>query len=151
MKTKTLLTLAASLLLPLAATHAVEVANLRCEYLKDPLGIDVAKPRLSWKLETGDLKPERGIKQTAYQVLVASTPELLAKDQGDLWDSGKVVGDRSIQVEYSGKPLVSGAECHWKVRVWEEKPETGNLKPEKEMVTAWSKAAQFVTGCSWNG
>jgi hypothetical protein len=61
------------------------------------------------------------------------------------------VGDRSIQVEYSGKPLVSGAECHWKVRVWEEKPETGNLKPEKEMVTAWSKAAQFVTGCSWNG
>jgi alpha-L-rhamnosidase len=66
MKTKTLLTLAASLLLPLAATHAVEVANLRCEYLKDPLGIDVAKPRLSWKLETGDLKPERGIKQTAY-------------------------------------------------------------------------------------
>ena len=151
MKTKTLLTLAAVLLMPLAATHAVEVENLRCEYLKDPLGIDVAKPRLSWKLETGDLKPERGIKQTAYQVLVASTPELLAKDQGDLWDSGKVVGDRSIQVEYSGKPLVSGAECHWKVRVWEEKPETGNLKPETEMVTAWSKAAQFVTGCSWNG
>jgi len=146
MKTKTLLTLAASLLLPLAATHAVEVANLRCEYLKDPLGIDVAKPRLSWKLETGDLKPERGIKQSAYQILVASTPENLVKDQGDLWDSGKVVGDRSIQVEYSGKPLVSGAECHWKVRVWEEKPETGNLKPEKEMVTAWSKAAQFVTG-----
>lgn len=82
---------------------------------------------------------------------MASTPENLVKDQGDLWDSGKVVGDRSIQVEYVGKPLVSGAECHWKVRVWEEKPETGNLKPEKEMVTAWSKAAQFVTGCSWNG
>jgi alpha-L-rhamnosidase len=66
MKTKALLTLAAVLLMPLAATHAVEVANLRCEYLKDPLGIDVAKPRLSWKLETGDQKPERGIKQTAY-------------------------------------------------------------------------------------
>jgi alpha-L-rhamnosidase len=146
MKTKTLLILAAVLLMPLAATHAVEVENLRCEYLKDPLGIDVAKPRLSWKLETGDLKPERGIKQSAYQILVASTPENLVKDQGDLWDSGKVVGDRSIQVEYSGKPLVSQVACHWKVRVWEEKPETGNLKPEKEMVTAWSKPAQFVTG-----
>jgi hypothetical protein len=86
---KTLLTLAASLLMPLTVIHAVEVENLRCEYLENPLGIDVAKPRLSWKLETGDLKPERGIKQTAYQVLVASTPELLAKDQGDLWDSGR--------------------------------------------------------------
>jgi hypothetical protein len=60
MMKKTLITLVASLLLPLAATHAVEVENLRCEYLKDPLGVDVAKPRLSWKLETGDLKPERG-------------------------------------------------------------------------------------------
>jgi hypothetical protein len=55
-----LLALAASLLLPLAATHGAKVGNLRCEYLKDPLGVDVAKTRLSWKLETGDLKPERG-------------------------------------------------------------------------------------------
>jgi len=134
----------------LAATHAVEVAGLRCEYLEDPLGIDVAKPRLSWKLQVSGLKSqpsmERGIKQSAYQILVASTPENLAKDQGDLWDSGKVVGDRSIQVEYVGKPLESGAECHWKVRVWEEKPETGNLKPEKEAVTKWSKPALWTMG-----
>jgi len=99
---KTLLTLAASLLMPLIAIHAVEVENLRCEYLKDPLGVDVAKPRLSWKLEAGNGKPERGIKQTAYQILVASTPEILAKEKGDLWDSGKVAGDQSIQVEYAG-------------------------------------------------
>ena len=51
-------------------------------------------------------------------MLVASTPELLAKDQGDLWDSGKVVSDQSIQVEYAGKPLESRQVCHWKVRVW---------------------------------
>ena len=43
--------LAAMLLAPLAALHAADVANLRCEYLKDPLGIDVAKPRLSWVIE----------------------------------------------------------------------------------------------------
>jgi alpha-L-rhamnosidase len=49
------LTLAASLLMPLAAIHAVEVQNLRCEYLENPLGIDVAKPRLSWKLQVSGL------------------------------------------------------------------------------------------------
>jgi alpha-L-rhamnosidase len=150
MKTKNLLALAVSLLAPFASIYAVEVQNLRCEFRTSPLAIDTAKPRLSWKLQVSGLRSqpsmERGIKQAAYQILVASTPEILAKDQGDLWDSGKVVGDRSIQVEYSGKPLVSGSECHWKVRVWEEKPETGNLKPEKETVTAWSGPAQFVTG-----
>jgi alpha-L-rhamnosidase len=105
--------------------RAAEVTNLRCEYLEDPLGIDVAKPRLSWKLETGNwkletgnLKLERGIKQTAYQVLVASSEELLNKDQGDLWDSGKVESDQSIQVEYKGKPLQSRIQCYWKVRAW---------------------------------
>ena len=52
------------------------VDNLRCEYQKDPLGIDAVNPRLSWLMEDG----ERGQKQTAYQILVASTPEILAKD-----------------------------------------------------------------------
>ena len=34
--------------------HAAEIAvsHLRCEDLLDPLGIDVAKPRLSWTLES---------------------------------------------------------------------------------------------------
>jgi len=67
---------AALLFAPLASLHAAEVANLRCEYLTNPLGIDVAKPRLSWVMESG----ERGQRQTAYQVLVASTPERLSKN-----------------------------------------------------------------------
>jgi alpha-L-rhamnosidase len=129
-----ILFIAASLLLPLTAIHAVEVENLRCEYLKDPLGIDVAKPRLSWMLE--EEAGVRGQKQTAYQVLVASSPELLAQDQGDLWDSGKVEGDRSIQVAYEGRPLTSLMSCHWKVRVW--------LKDG--VASAWSAPARFVTG-----
>ena len=146
MKTKTLLALAASLLAPLASIYAVEVQDLRCEVRINPLTIDVAKPGLSWKLETGDLKPERGIKQSAYQILVASSPEILAKDQGDLWDSGKTASDQSVHIDYQGKPLASGMLCHWKVRVWEEKLEGGNRKPEKEAVTAWSKPALWTMG-----
>jgi alpha-L-rhamnosidase len=78
--------LIAALTLPscLPAAFAAAVTSPRCECLTDPLGIDVEKPRLSWVIESG----KRGERQTAYRVLVASTPELLAKDQGDLWDSG---------------------------------------------------------------
>ena len=59
--------------------------QLRCEYRVDPLGIDALEPRLSWEV----CDARRGAKQTAYQVVVASTPENLAADRGDLWDSGR--------------------------------------------------------------
>src|SRR5438046_10298725 len=81
---------------------------LRCEYKLDPLGIDVTQPRMSWILES-DQPDARDLKQSAYQVLVASSRETLAKDQADLWDSGKVASDETAQIVYRGKPLGSRA------------------------------------------
>ncbi len=99
-----------------AQTEAMTVNPLRCEYLNDPLGIDVTAPRLSW----WDATEKRGDMQTAYQILVASTPDLIYADKGDLWDTGKVSGSQSIQVEYAGKPLGSRTAAYWKVRVWDK-------------------------------
>ena len=93
----------------------VAVEELRCEYHINPLGIDVAQPRLSWILESN----QRGQMQTAYQILVASSEDNLEKDLGDLWDTGKVESDRSIHVAYEGEPLKSRMRCFWKVRVWD--------------------------------
>jgi alpha-L-rhamnosidase len=126
------LALAALLLAPLEALHAVEVRGLRCEYRENPLGIDVPQPRLSWVIESA----RRGEGQTACQVLVASTPDLLAKDQGDLWDSAKVVSEQSIQVEYAGKPLESRLHCYWKVRIWDQDGKAAG----------WSKPAKWSMG-----
>jgi alpha-L-rhamnosidase len=112
---------------PIIAATDPCIAGLRCEYRETPIGVDATKPRLSWKMEepgsegsNSKSQIPRGQRQTAYQVLVASTPDLLAKDQGDLWDSGKVASDQSIQVEYAGKSLESRTRCHWKVRVWDQ-------------------------------
>ncbi len=87
-----------------------------CEYLRNPLGIDVMQPRLSWSFAHND----RGSAQSAYQVLVASSEELLKADTGDLWDSGKIESNQSVFVEYAGKPLESEMRCYWKVRVWDQ-------------------------------
>jgi len=95
----------------------VGVEDLRCEYLTDPLGIDETNPRLSWVISS---RGERGQKQTAYQILVASSREQLAADAGDLWDSGKVDSEQSVHVAYAGKALESGRRCYWKVRVWDK-------------------------------
>jgi alpha-L-rhamnosidase len=120
---------------------AVTVADLRCEYLVNPLGIDAAEPRLSWILESA----KRGEKQTAYQVLVASSEERLAQDQGDRWDSGRVASDQSTHVRYAGKPLASRAAVWWKVRAWDRDGQP----------SAWSEPAHWTMGlvkpADWNG
>src|SRR6478752_4441201 len=60
--------------------------HLRCEYFENPLGIDARRPRLSWQL--ADARP--GARQTAYQLGVASSPDVLCAGRPDLWDSSRV-------------------------------------------------------------
>ena len=110
----------------------LELQDLRCEYLANPLGIDVVEPRLSWTLQSS----QRGQAQTAYRILVASDPKLLGKETGDLWDSGKVVSDQSIQIAYAGRPLESQMRCYWKVRAWDK----------DDQPSAWSKPAFWTMG-----
>jgi alpha-L-rhamnosidase len=100
-----------------SSSDGAAVADLRCEYLVNPIGIDVAAPRLSWILESG----QRACVQNAYQVLVASSAETLHRNKGDLWNSGKVKSDQSNQIVYEGKPLKSRMCCYWKVRVWDNR------------------------------
>ena len=117
------------------ACAAIRPVQTRCEYKVNPLGIDALNPRLSWKLES-DARDERGQKQTAYQILVATDQRGLASDRGDLWDTGKVDSDRNAQVVYAGKTLISGMDCWWKVRVWDN---AGRASP-------WSSPGRWSMG-----
>ena len=90
--------------------HSVE--GLRCEYLSNPVGIDVETPRLSWVLTPGP----QGRQQGAYQVLVASSPANLQHSKGDLWDSGKTSSEQTTFVTYAGRPLTTGMRVWWKFR-----------------------------------
>ena len=127
----TFLALVASVPLGLLAAD-LQPTRLRCEYRTDPLGIDATKPRLYWILQSA----ERGQKQTAYQLLVASTSEMLSQDQGDLWDSGRVESDETIQIHYAGKKLSPGQACYWKVRAWDGQGQA----------SSWSEPASWTMG-----
>jgi len=115
---------------PLAAPPLV--THLRCEFLEDPAAVDTPRPRLFWQLESD----ERGQRQTAWQVLVASSPRFLREDRADLWDSGRVAGDVTTHVEYAGRPLASRERCFWKVRVWDKDGK----------VSRWSDVAAWTMG-----
>ncbi|MES2920167.1 MAG: family 78 glycoside hydrolase catalytic domain [Verrucomicrobiota bacterium] len=125
-----------AILLAIILVHPVkavlEVKSLRCEYLTNPVGIDETQPRLSWVVESLD----RGEKQTAWQVLVASTPENLTANQGDLWDSGKTSGNATSQIVYAGAPLTSRAACFWKIRSWNK----------DDQPSPWSQPASWTLG-----
>ena len=124
------------LALSASASAVLQVNSLRCEYLVDPLGIDKTTPRLSWVVDS----PTRGDKQTAWQVIVASTPEGIAGNQGDLWDSGMVTGDDTSQITYAGSALTSRSACYWKVRAWDK----------DGTASAWSSPAKWTVGLLQN-
>ena len=108
------------------------VTELFTEYADNPLGVDVPQPRLAWLLESR----RRSQSQSAYQLVVASSESLLARDQADVWDSGKFASAQSAGVAYDGPALVSGTRYHWKVRCWDK---DGHGSP-------WSDAAWWETG-----
>ncbi len=117
------------------AAGGLRVARLRCEYRRDPLGIEVTQPRLTWEVVAAE-PSVRGRRQTAYEVIVARSIERLRQQEGDLWNSGKVQSDRTVHVAYQGKPLKSRTRCYWKVRVWDE----------RDRVSTWSEPAMWSMG-----
>jgi alpha-L-rhamnosidase len=104
------------------AATGVQVAGLRVEGLVNPLGVDVAKPHLSWLL----ISSRRNVRQSAYRLVVGSSDAEVAAGRGDLWDTGRVASDQSLDIVYEGRPLPSRQRCWWTVQVWDE---TGRSAP----------------------
>lgn len=112
--------------------EGLAVSQLRCEYRANPAGIDQLKPRFTWLVSS----QEQGQRQTAYQLLVASSPEKLSAGEGDVWDSGKVESSETANIPYEGIELQSQTPYYWKVASWDR---DGNQ-------SAWSDVAHWSMG-----
>jgi len=110
----------------------IVLENLTCEYLENPTGIDVVQPRLSWMINTST----DDFTQNAYHIMVASSPENLEKDLGDLWNSGTIFSSQSSLITYEGKPLTSRKKAYWKVRILDK----------DDKVTQWSDINSWEMG-----
>lgn len=116
------------------------VVNPLTEGLENPVGIDTSTPRFSWQT----VSDKNDVVQTRYRILVASTPEKLAAEQGDLWDSGNVTSDAQLWIPYGGKQLKSNTKAYWKVKVETNRERSG-----------WSEPQHFTVGLNsenrWGG
>lgn len=126
---------------PFTSIEPLVPARLRCEYLENPLGLDAARPRFSW-IATGVGRARR---QTAYQIIVASSEAELETGRGPLWDTGKVISDATNPIYYEGTELGSAQRAYWSVRIWDE----------YDRSSAWSVSAFWETGLlagsEWHG
>lgn len=122
-------------LIQFSCLAALSPVHLRCEYRENPVGIDAAQPRFSWELESAD-PAARNLRQSAFQVLVATERGRLQPERADLWDSGQVTSDQMAHITYAGKPLASNQSCWWSVRVWDQE---GAASP-------WSPPAEWTVG-----
>jgi len=118
-----------ALLFTCILAHAHTTVGLKVAHQSAPLGVDDKAPRLSWRIE-GD---GNGLAQSAYQILLATSPEALKEGGADLWDSGEVKST-SASTAYAGKALPSSAWIHWKARTW-----AGDKASE------WSEPQRFLT------
>lgn len=151
---KRILTLTLGLLLMALASFAqVKVVENTCEYHVNPIGIDVAQVRFSWKMTSDKLN----VLQTAYEIKVASSPKALKKNADLLWSTGKVESDQSLGVVYQGTPLESMQRAYWQVRVWDNNGKVSSWSApaywEMGLLSASDWSADWVTyqGEEWKG
>ncbi len=105
------------------------VTGLTTEHRTDPVGLDAALPRFSWKTQT----ERHGWQQSAYQIQASTAADFSAKNL--VWDTNKTAGDASVLQTYKGTPLRSGTRYWWRVKVWDEKGSE----------SAWSQIAYWET------
>lgn len=128
--------------LPAAAeSPRVEVGHLQVDWASDPLGIDDPHPSLSWQLSS----TANGERQTAYQILVASTPQDLVPGRADVWDSGRVTSSASVGVAYAGPALRSSSRYYWTVEIWDAQAQSSGWA-----ASAWWEMGLLSTA-DWAG
>ena len=125
----------------LSACSETKLSSLKVEYTETPLGIDIEKPRFSWQMISG----ERGQSQSAYQIVVTD------EANREVWNTGKVTGDISLNIEYAGSPLKPATRYDWTLQVWDRNDkqvsgkswfETGLMNPS---ISAWG-GAKWIGG-----
>ena len=125
----------------LFADSPLQPAMLTCEYLHNPIGIGTDTPHFSWKFTS----TEKNQNQSAYEIIVSDNLERINKSEGNVWQTGKIGSDQSVNIAYSGNALKSFTRYYWRVRVYNRENE----------VSEWSEPAWFETAMmdpsDWHG
>ena len=94
-------------------SQSITVSHILVENRKNPIGVDIPKPKFTWVLASD----KQNVKQSAYQIQVSETADFSNKL---LWDSQRQSSDQSVHVVYNGPELASLKTYYWRVKVWDQ-------------------------------
>ncbi|PMC34694.1 alfa-L-rhamnosidase [Bacillus sp. UMB0899] len=114
----------------------MKVTELKIEYRENPIGLDVVKPRFSWKL----VSKEQNVLQEAYRIVVS-------KGGVDLWDTGINESSNSVLIQYEGPELAPLSLYEVKVEVWDNKGNQGLVQGtfETGLLGGTNFSAEWIT------
>lgn len=117
--------------------------GLTVEYIRDPAytTINDPKPEYGWKL------PAAAGSQSGYQLLVSSSRQLIDQRRGDIWDSGQVRSNASINVAHGGKALAPNTTYYWTVRIWDKDNRTSEYAATQSFTTGDFKG--MISSGNW--
>lgn len=136
MNKKIKIALCLGLLFFIPSLYATSLTGLQTEFMNNPIGMDVSRPRFSWKMQSD----KYGAAQTAYRLMVALSEEKLKKGEY-VYDTDKINSDISVGITYNGEALRATTRYYWKVQVWDEKNQVN------ESATEWFETG--LLGNSW--
>jgi alpha-L-rhamnosidase len=90
--------------------------GLRTEHRHEPIGVDTAAPRLSWRLSSD----RQGAAQSAYRISAAERETDLDEPDRLVWDSGRRESPDCVLVPWQGPVPRSATRYHWRVELWDE-------------------------------
>jgi alpha-L-rhamnosidase len=132
------------------AASPLQPVAITCEYIENPLGIDMSSPRLSWNFTSN----ERNQFQSAYEIIVSDNMKDIGKAVGNSWSTGKISSSENIQIAYAGKPLQSFTRYYWRVKVYNQKGEASGWSNinwfETAMLSPGDWKAQWINDGSKN-
>ena len=112
--------------IPAHAASPLKITQQRAEFQANPVGIDVLAPRLSWQIQS----PERGVRQTAYEIRVTNCAPDEQDGRNIVWSSGKILSDQSTQLPYGGPGLQARRRYCWRVRIWDASGQPSDWSPQ---------------------
>jgi alpha-L-rhamnosidase len=117
--------------LPVFAQSPLQPGSLTCEYIRNPLGIESASPRLGWTLASR----ENNQLQSAYEIMVSDERVALENGEGNIWQTAKVQSQDNVSVRYLGESLKPFTRYFWRIRVYDQ----------NDQASEWSDVAWFET------
>lgn len=120
------------LLLICCNTDRPTPTGLMVEFIRDTEQTEIldSKPEFTWTVPSG-----LGF-QSSYQIQVASSKILLQNDNPDIWNSGKVKSNKSMEIEFAGPELSQNSNYFWRVKIWDYNNEESNYSYIQSFTTS---------------